>query len=193
MCTRYIILQLLCEGGQARLWTAIPRGDAKTCVVIKQYDFDAKRSDNISDMSNHSNLSDLSHLSQLQRFKYEVKLLQLLKQENVPHMVHCLHSSYDAHTQYGYMISPYIDVPANSDLFLSQLTPYELLNGMKRITECLDHIHRCGVVHGDVKPRNVLWDRVWRNSFLIDFGSSQFYFPQLEMEPTGRHIGIPCA
>lgn len=49
-------------------------------------------------------------------------------------------------------------------------TPSDGLAALRQIADALDHVHRCGIVHCDVKPANVLVDDPFSRAVLSDFG-----------------------
>ena len=177
----YIILKLLYQGGQGRIWIAIKSKNPGVCYVIKQYDFSS-----YSEREQNEKQSLNSLFIHLEQFKYELVILNIAKQANIPYMIYPVEAFYDAATQYGYTVLPFIDIPSSVDLFLHQLSNNDLLIRMYQLTQCVFSLHKVGIIHGDIKPRNVLWDRVSHQCYMTDFGSAQIYFPNMEMD---RHVG----
>ncbi len=52
-------------------------------------------------------------------------------------------------------------------------SPYEAAGWIAEIARALDYVHRCGVVHQDIKPKNILIDESGRPR-LIDFGVARW-------------------
>ena len=50
------------------------------------------------------------------------------------------------------------------------LPPAEVLELLEPIARALDHVHSESVVHGDIKPENMIWDPQRHRIHLIDFG-----------------------
>lgn len=67
-----------------------------------------------------------------------------------------------------------------------QLIAYKLLLA-------LDSCHSKGVMHRDIKPRNVIYERKEQKLRIIDFGLSDLYFPGKEYNPSvaSRHFKGP--
>jgi len=69
----------------------------------------------------------------------------------------------------AFLAMDYVD---GGNLARARLEPRALVRALRGIVDALDHAHRLGVVHRDVKPENVLLDRRGR-AFLGDFGVAQ--------------------
>jgi len=69
-----------------------------------------------------------------------------------------------------YIAMRYIDGATLADLVRTPiLTPERAIALLAPIADALDHAHRCGVIHRDVKPSNILVDADW-SPYLADFG-----------------------
>jgi casein kinase II subunit alpha len=64
------------------------------------------------------------------------------------------------------------DAPSHSEF----LTEDEIRFFIFHLLVALDSLHACGIMHRDVKPRNVLINRTKKTLMLIDLGLADFYF-----------------
>jgi serine/threonine protein kinase len=66
----------------------------------------------------------------------------------------------------------------------------DALTVLRRIAEALDYAHALGVVHRDVKPANILFDRNG-NACLGDFGIASVAAASVQITTEGQSIGTP--
>lgn len=79
----------------------------------------------------------------------------------------------------------------------SSLTDYEIRYYLYHLLKALDGLHAAGIMHRDVKPRNVLINRSHHNLYgpltLIDLGLAEFYHPDIpyNVRVASRHYKAP--
>ncbi|CAJ1920264.1 unnamed protein product [Cylindrotheca closterium] len=73
------------------------------------------------------------------------------------------------------------------------LPEYEIQYFLCHLLVALDHLHSKGIMHRDVKPRNVLIDRTNWTLMLIDLGLADFYLPDTKynVRVASRHYKSP--
>ncbi|KAI0075318.1 kinase-like protein [Panus rudis PR-1116 ss-1] len=64
--------------------------------------------------------------------------------------------------------------------FYPTLTELEIKQYTFQLLSALDFVHSRGIMHRDVKPANVMYDRERRQLRLIDWGLAEFYHPNTE-------------
>jgi serine/threonine-protein kinase PpkA len=69
------------------------------------------------------------------------------------------------------------------------IKPYEALGILLQLARALDTVHRAGLVHGDIKPQNVMF-REEHSLVLVDFGISRVLGTSSALRP-GQIIGTP--
>jgi len=80
-----------------------------------------------------------------------------------------------------------------NDEFNRNLTLYEIKLFMYRLLEALDYSHSQGIMHRDVKPRNIIFNLRTNEIRLIDWGLADFYVTnRLSVSKVGsRHYKAP--
>ena len=101
----------------------------------------------------------------LKRFRREVKLVARLEHPNIVPVF-----DYGEQEGYAYVVMPYLQLGSLTDRM--KRGPISLDEGgtlLDHVAGALDHAHRHGIVHRDVKPSNILLDSQG-NALLGDFG-----------------------
>ena len=95
----------------------------------------------------------------------EKDILQALQHE---HIVPCLDAGRDG--RYYYLVMPYLPGGTLKDMLdESLLTLEEACVVLEQLTGALAYIHALGLLHRDIKPTNILFDRDF-HLYLTDFG-----------------------
>lgn len=120
------------------------------------------------------------------RFRREALAVAELNHPNILHV-------YDAGVAYGlyYIVMAYVDGGSLRDLITQG--PLEIdyaVSIAAQIADALDHAHRQGIIHRDVKSNNILISRDGR-PLLTDFGIAKALHESQGLTRTGMSIGTP--
>lgn len=83
----------------------------------------------------------------------------------------------------GYEIKPFLVLPLCSGDMRSLLKtrdflPIEMaIPILQQIALAIDYAHKNGVIHGDIKPENILFSKNQSQFYLADFGMSKYLYP----------------
>ncbi len=72
----------------------------------------------------------------------------------------------------------------------TMLSSERVIEVISQIGDALDHAHKAGIIHRDVKPSNVLMDGKW--ALLSDFGLAKMVETSSDLTGTGVGIGTPA-
>ncbi len=158
----YVLVQPLGSGGGGEVWKAWDR-DLDRWVAVKRP-------------------ASLGRIDERERFQREALAAARLSHPNiVPIYRVALHED-----------RPYIVMPLVEGKSLGQRPPLrEALEIVRTAALAVDHAHRHGVVHRDLKPGNLMRDaegRVW----IIDFGLASLGEANRAATATGNVVGTPA-
>ncbi|MDQ8154573.1 MAG: serine/threonine-protein kinase, partial [Gemmatimonadota bacterium] len=107
------------------------------------------------------------------------------------HPLICVPFDYGEVGEMVYLIMPFLAGGGLADLLAKARTldPERVAEVAAQVATALDHAHRHGVVHRDVKPDNVLFDGDG-NAYLTDFGIATAQF-HARLTASGRAMGTP--
>ncbi len=134
------------------------------------------------------NLALASKLEYVERFRREARFAARLAHTNIPHLL-------DAGEILGcpYLVMDYAGGETAQDRLDARgaLTEAEAVTIALDIAEALDHVHRRGLIHRDVKPANLILD-VSGHARLIDFGLARPLADEdWAVAEAGNAIGTP--
>lgn len=98
--------------------------------------------------------------------------IEIMCSLNHKYVIKALGVSWDSHKPTIFF--PYYSCSMWDLIQRKPLGPDELVGIAHSLLLALDHVHSQGVVHGDIKPHNILWNSC-EDFVLADFGSSVFF------------------
>jgi len=156
---RFTLRERLGTGGQGQAWLAVDPNRSSPgeegWVVVKFLAPDVRRDENRTAEFRATYMA-------AQRLHHEA-ICPLLDLEQDP----AVGLFQVMHYQRGQTLRQLLDERVNAG---RPISPAEVLKLLEPIARALDHIHNESVVHGDVKPENLIWDAARSQIALIDFG-----------------------
>jgi len=108
------------------------------------------------------------------RLEREVKILTKL--HGGPNIIQLLDVVEDAEAETPCLVFEHVDNTSHKKLY-PILGDDDIRHYMFELLKAVDYCHSQGVMHRDVKPRNVVIDHSQKTLRLIDFGLAEFYHP----------------
>ncbi len=143
----YNLLELIGRGGMADVFKAVDIRDGQT-VAVKV-------------LSPQLNLNDKIKA----RFRREAKVLTGLQHPNIVPIL-----NYGESNGLIYIVMPFMEVGTLHDrMMIGVLRLQDCARIIDQVATALQHAHEAGVIHRDVKPSNILFDKEG-NAWLSDFG-----------------------
>ncbi len=100
------------------------------------------------------------------RFRQECRLAAQVAHQNIVPVYHVGECNNAA-----YYSMRFIDGPALSELIIeSSLDPYRAVHYIEQVARAVNALHQHGILHGDIKPHNILIDPETDIPLLADFG-----------------------
>lgn len=98
---------------------------------------------------------------------YEIDHLLMLNHPRIPKVIDKLNDEEGCY----YILEKLRGIKLEAYFMLEKMTIHQLIKQLKELSKILEHVHCMGIVHGDIKPDNILIDEQVGLA-LIDFGSS---------------------
>ena len=121
----------------------------------------------------------------LKRFALEAELIAELES---PYVVHLFEHGFTP--EYGFIAMEFFTRGDLKQRIEHGIEPLEALSYAVHIAHGLEAIHRCGIIHRDVKPGNIMF-RSDDSLALADFGISKRIDDNSEMTRIGSVLGTP--
>ena len=164
---RYRIEELLGRGNRAGVYRATETASGQT-VALRVFD---------RDLGGDRAFTD--------RFKHMVTVVAAVRH---PHLLPIIeHGRHDGH---AYVARPYVAGGTLRNLLGTPLAPADAIRLLGPVAAALDHAHHYAVVHGDVKPGNILLQAPG-HPVLAELGIAQLLPREntLILAAKGRHYG----
>jgi serine/threonine protein kinase len=117
-------------------------------------------------------LKRLRRKDRVERFRREVDILRRLDHVNIIKLVDAqVREADDDEDSFLVMpIAKYGDLDARLELYKDNID--SVVPVAKQVASALQHAHQAGIIHRDVKPRNILFPEIRHQAWVTDFGIS---------------------
>lgn len=135
----------------------------------------------------NDSLDDLSHPDEVMTFLHEALTVSRLDHPNIVK----IHDADIANQRVFIAMDFITGYPMSTRLRRRKLlSPFEALRVLSQMLDALVAAHAKGIVHGDIKPANIMYDQTRKHYVLTDFGAA---YSDLREQKEGRKIiGTPA-
>lgn len=162
----YKIEHLIAEGGTASVYLAVQES-LQRHVAIKL-------------------LRKFENPEQLSRFLNEGQIIASLNHRNVIN-IHDIGATSDGRP---YICMEYLEGGDLDARIPKKVDPQDALQWLEALGNCLDFVHRKGIIHRDIKPGNILFHKDG-TPILTDFGTAKQQESDARLTMDGRAFGSP--
>jgi serine/threonine-protein kinase len=184
--TVYKVLDFLGQGGYAKVYKVYHRIFEKT-LVLKIMD-----SEFILHKLLKKNFQERRQLYNVivQRFMREAKLYSKIDHPNIVRIIDIGIEKKENNIEVPFFIMPYIrGISLAGLLEQKRRLDFNTALGISRdILAALHEIHTAGITHRDIKPGNIMIDKLTGKAVLIDFGLAKQQLDEAGSEPSGDSL-----
>ena len=162
----YKIEHLIAEGGTASVYLAIQESLRRYVAIKLLRKFDSPE--------------------QLTRFLNEGRIIASLNHRNVIN----IHDIGVTDVGRPYISMEYLEGGDLDARIPKKVAPEDALQWLEAIGNCLDFVHRKGIIHRDIKPGNILFHKDG-TPILTDFGTAKQQESDAKLTMDGRAFGSP--
>ena len=162
----YKIERLIAEGGTASVYLAIQESLQRHVAIKLLRKFDSPE--------------------QLTRFLNEGRIIASLNHRNVIN----IHDIGVTDVGRPYISMEYLEGGDLDARIPKKVAPEDALQWLEAIGNCLDFVHRKGIIHRDIKPGNILFHKDG-TPILNDFGTAKLQVSDAKLTMDGRAFGSP--